>query len=213
MILCGVEIPNLDLVNIAAAGLAAFTGAVAAFVVAQIKENRKQKATERSKLVQCFYDLHFALRNVSHFHNEITKIHKNEPCNNTTESARQILNFQFDTQSVDFICSKCPLLYEIISQIDMDWSVLNSVAASKNYDAISEHVMVICMKLMATIENIDDYLVKYYKQKSMIVGNVQKNLDAVLDVLPNLKQWKLTGDKKLEADPAVVAYKEWRIKV
>lgn len=213
MSFCAELVAYSDWVNIAAAGLAAFAGGWAAFHAAQAKEDRKQKLTEQSKLAQCFYDLHFALRNVSHFHNEITKIHKNEPCNNTTESARQILNFQFDTQSVDFICSKCPLLYEIMSQIDMDWSVLNSVAASKNYDAISEHVMVICMKLMATIENIDDYLVKYYKQKSMIVGNVQKNLDAVLDVLPNLKQWKLTGDKKLEADPAVVAYKEWRVEV
>lgn len=204
---------EIDLANVAAAGLAAFGGGWAAFRAAQVKENKKQKISERSKLVQCFYDLHFALRNVSYYHTAITKIHKGEHCNNTPDSALQMLNFQFDIKEVCFICNKNPKLYENICQVATDWNQLSAVGHTRNYEAITEHVFTICMKLMATMENLDEYLIEYYGQKSIIVGDVNKNLDAVLDILPSLKQWKLTGDKALESDPIVVAYKGWRVEI
>lgn len=213
MSFCAELVAYFDWVNIAAAGLAAFAGGWAAFHAAQAKEDRKQKLTEQSKLAQCFYDLHFALRNVSYYHTAITKIHKGEHCNNTPDSALQMLNFQFDIKEVCFICNKNPKLYENICQVATDWNLLSAVGHTRNYEAITEHVFTICMKLMATMENLDEYLIKYYGQKSMIVGDVNKNLDAVSDILPSLKQWKLTGDKALELDPIVVAYRGWRVEI
>lgn len=204
---------NVDVPTILLTGISAFAGGLASFWAAQDKEHKKSVDSEKSKLIQCFYDLHFALRNVSHYHAAITKIHNGEYCDNSLDSALQMLNFQFNIKEVSFICEKNPQLYENICQVAIDWNILSAVGETRNYEAITGHVLTICMKLMATMENLDRYLIKYYDQKSMIVGNVKTNLDAVLDILPSLKQWKLSGNKELEEEQIVKAYVGWRIEI
>ena len=152
MSFCKGLVTYFDWVNIVAAGLAAFGGGWAAFRAAQVKEDKKQKTTEQSKLAQCFYDLHFALRNVSYYHTAITKIHKGEHCNNTPDSALQMLNFQFDIKEVCFICNKNPKF--LVTNITYEYGVVdrNIIPCKKYLEQIN------FKKRFAVIDFPEEYL-------------------------------------------------------
>lgn len=201
---------SLDWANIVVAGLAAFAGGWAAFYAAHVEEGKKNIANEKSKLIQYFYDLHFALRNISNYCDALEKYQGKEQGSHTAESMRNLIKFNFDPMFISFVCNRKPLLFENILQLTTSLDVLYEVSQSDDIPKVWQNIVITSVQLIATMENIDAYLTTYYNQPSLIVENVQKNINFVIGLCPGLQEFRETG-KVPKDNKLVESYKEWII--
>lgn len=215
-------------------GFSTFIGAIAAFALGWIKELIYNKISEREELIIYFYNLHFAIRNFAIFINNVNLLktwlqdinieenikNKNIPIDN--------IDFNFNEQKLCFICSKNSNLYENIIQLKTELKILYESAVQYNeihnaelLDEINSNALSLCPKILSTIKNVNKYLIKYCKQKTLITGQIEININKLDSFFENsikvIKENILNKDTNLKVLNAIKEIesirKGWEIEI
>ena len=202
------ELFMLDLTTIILSGITTFLGALAAFKFNESKEKKKNENIEKEQLIIYFRNLNFLIRNIGIFSKNVNVVMSNFI---KAEYQRQIplenLKFDFGENEISFVCKNSPLLYEGVLQLKIEFNRLLEISKKYNRTIKMEDIKEVYVNITsflpkwdAMFENIDNYLIKHYNNKSLIVGKIKNNKDSIVqdnEIYKSTKQGWLIEDKDL----------------
>lgn len=163
----------------------AFAGAWGAYCFNLRQANIQQKETEKSKLLQLFYDISILIK-VFVYHHENTVAEIN---NLTTSEIKSVVpitirNTNFDIDGYGFITKLSPKLYEMLTYVHQDINYIYEQQDLLQYynhlkklhistlEHIEESTVKLLAKLYVSLININNVLIKNYKCKNLIKDEV-----------------------------------------
>ena len=202
------ELTMIDVTTIVLSGFTTFLGALAAFKFNESKEKKKNENIEKEQLIIYFRNLNFLIRNIGIFSQNVNVVMSNFI---KAEYQRQIplenLKFDFGENEISFVCKNSPLLYEEALQLKIEFNRLFEISKKYNRTIKMEDIKEVYANITsflpkwdAMFENIDNYLIKHYNNKSLIVGKIKNNKDSIVqdnEIYKSTKQGWLIEDKDL----------------
>jgi hypothetical protein len=169
-----------------------FIGGFLMYLISLNKENKRQTEKEKKILIRYLYNINYAMRNIAIFYNNIDLILKwkdnpNMPCEvKNKDIPNENINFNFNEMDLAFLADKNHVFYENILQLKTELAVIygyslkyNKYHTKENINDIVFSIWALFPKLLATMENINNYLIKYYKNETLIVGHIKDNFDTI----------------------------------
>ena len=173
-------------------------GAYIAFCLQNKNEREKNiskvKNYEIEQLTLYFYNLHFAIRNISIFiaNVNLIKTWKQDPNVEEDVKSKNIptenINFDFNEEKLSFVCKNSSIFYESIIQLKTDLKIFYDIALQynngHNYQLINSFIidfLYLSAKLSCMIKNLDKYIIKYYGKETLIVNNIADNINKLDD--------------------------------
>ena len=180
----------------------AFAGAYGAYFFNLKQAESQQKDTEKSQLVQLFYDLNILSKYLHRYGSNAMQLVENIYNGSTPHNTPLYMDPEtIDIDKLGFITLKSNKLYEILSHTRMEAAIIfeqgvvyNEAVIRKKKDTILQ-LAAICIlfpKLIAMIYvslfNINSMLMKFYKSDNLIKENVLNSMAEMLKILDDTKK-------------------------
>lgn len=180
----------------------ALTGALAAFGLNIWRENIKQNAEEKGKLLKLFYDVSIIAKTFCYYYKNITS-RIIEITDNVIQYQTPILldAVDIDMNDYGFIAQKAPKLYEILTLMQNDILLLLSYndnfeqLETNNLDEIlgwlrfiNTHIPKTLAKIFVVLQNINLYLSRYYKSENLIQNEACNSYIRMKKILDEYKK-------------------------
>lgn len=210
MNLCAGLMAYFDWVDIAAAGFAAFAGGYAGFLATQRKDGKRIKETEKAKLTEYVYNLHFALRNISYYQMAKDAMAKDPKYRDPNNALSERIHFDFYETDLDFVCKDNPALYENIMQLKSDLKSFSMSCQIQPMVTLTLSCLCSYRKIVATIQNVNAYFIKKYHEKTLVRDQVLTNINKTEEYIKEQTEHFLQNikDKKVSDADAVVLRNE-----
>ena len=181
---------------------ASFVGALAAFGLNIWRENIKQNAEEKGKLLKLFYDVSIIAKTFCYYYKNIQSS-INGITKGTTPFQTPILldAVDIDMNDYGFIAQKASKLYEILTLMQND--ILLLLKYNDNFEQletnnqdetldwlrfINAHIPKTVAKIFVALQNINLYLNKYYKSENLIKNEACNSYIRMKKILDEYKK-------------------------
>ena len=193
---------GFDWGNLVTALFASFFGALAAFGLNIWRENIKQNAEEKGKLLKLFYDVSIIAKTFCYYYKNIQSS-INGITKGTTPFQTPILldAVDIDMNDYGFIAQKASKLYEILTLMQND--ILLLLKYNDNFEQletnnqdetldwlrfINAHIPKTVAKIFVALQNINLYLNKYYKSENLIKNEACNSYIRMKKILDEYKK-------------------------
>lgn len=179
-----------------------FFGALAAFGLNIWRENIKQNAEEKGKLLKLFYDVSIIAKTFCYYYKNIQSS-INGITKGTTPFQTPILldAVDIDMNDYGFIAQKASKLYEILTLMQndilllLDYNVNFEQLETNNQDEILDwliyintHIPKTLAKIFVVLQNINLYLSRYYKSENLIKNEACNSYIRMKKILDEYKK-------------------------
>ena len=192
----------IDWNNLFSTLIGAGAGAWGAYCFNLKQAEKQQKESEKSQLVQLFYDINILSKYLCRYASNAVQLAENI-CNGSVPYNTPLY---MDPETIDidklgFITLKSNKMYEILSHTRMELVTIfeqgfiyNEAVARKKKDTMMQLVAICTLfpKLIAMIYvslfNINSMLMKYYKSENLIKDNILNSMAEMLQIIDNAKK-------------------------
>ena len=193
---------DFDWSNFFSTLIGAFAGAWGAYCFNLKQAENQQKESEKSQLVQLFYDINILSKYLCRYASNAIRLVENI-CNGLIPYNTPLY---MDTETIDidklgFITLKSNKMYEILSHTRMELVTIfeqgviyNEAVIAKKKDTMMQLVSICVLfpKLIAMVYvnlfNINSMLMKYYKSENLIKDNILNSMAEMLEIIEGTKK-------------------------
>ena len=162
-------------------------GALIAIVVSIIIESKRQDKANETELINYFYNLNTALRNISHFVYNLETVKKIYNDNGLLMVLPiSTINFNFNESKLSFVQPFNYVFFENINQIKIELNMLYELGMSykekpdsQMLNEISHSTVTISNQIVMTMKNINNFLKTYMEKETLIDNQCTENFNQV----------------------------------